>query len=177
MQQLPHDSVLLPRASWYDLPDYLCIFWNASGVLQHKPIEKFLTINSAAFYWSTPFWTGLESTRWWRTLGGYSNAQWCFAGLRDRPTPVSLFHDRPPRCPWSTGAALCGWCHNGHSADTDHEPSLLLHCSMGLDEEMGPAEQSYQMQLPQHWVRSSPEIPRWVWHFIQISQGSRGSNR
>ncbi len=54
---------------------------------------------------------------------------------------------------------------------------------MGLVEEVGPTDQSYQMQLSHNRARSSPEIvlfPRWVWHphpCIQISQASRGSDR
>ncbi len=65
--------------------------------------------------------TSVENTR---------GSQWCPTGLRDRPTPVSHFHERPPRCPWSTDAALCGWCQNGDSADPEHEPSQFSFCRM-----------------------------------------------
>ncbi len=57
------------------------------------------------------------------------------------------------------------------------------NCCMGLVEEMGPTDQFCQMQLTHNRMRGSPEIvffPRWVWHpypCIQISQGSRGSDR
>ncbi len=54
------------------------------------------------------FWSGLDSTRQWRTLGGHSNAQWCSAGLRGRAIPVSPFHERPPRGPRNTDVAVCG---------------------------------------------------------------------
>ncbi len=87
--------------------------------------------------WSIPFWTGLESTSWWRTLGNHSNAQWGSAGLRDRPTLVSPFREQTLRCLRSTDAALCGWCQNGNSADTKHEPSQLSYCCMGPVTEMG----------------------------------------
>ncbi len=59
--------------------------------------------------WNIPFWTGRDSTLWLRTLGGHSNAHWCSTGLRDRPTLGSSFRERPPGCPRSTDAALCGW--------------------------------------------------------------------
>ncbi len=93
--------------------------------------------------WSIPFWSGLESARRWRTPGGHSNAQRCSAGLRDRPTPVSPFRERPPRCPRNNDVALCGWCQNGDPEVTEHEPSQFSYCCMGLVEEMGPADQSY----------------------------------
>ncbi len=36
--------------SWYDLKSFLCICRNSSGVLQHRPLEKALTVTSVAFY-------------------------------------------------------------------------------------------------------------------------------
>ncbi len=106
--------------------------------------------------------------------------QWCPAGLRNRPTPASLFSERSPRCPRSTDATVCGWRENGNSANPEHEPSQL---SYWLVEEMGSTNQSYQMQLSHNWARSSHEFvffSRWVWHrhpCIQISQRFWGSDR
>ncbi len=75
-------------------------------------------------------------------------------GLHDRRnTSVSSFREWPPRCPRSTDAALCRWCRNDDSADTEHEPSQFSYCCMGLVEEMRPTDQSYQRQLPHHWAK------------------------
>ncbi len=38
----------------------------------------------------------------------FPHSQWCSTGLRDRPTLVSPFRKRPPKCTRSTDAALCG---------------------------------------------------------------------
>ncbi len=46
----------------------------------------------------------------------------------------------------------------GGSADTEHEPPQLAYGCVGLVEEMGPTNQSYRMQLPQHWAGSPLEI-------------------
>ncbi len=70
--------------------------------------------------------------------GSLSSSLWLGQGNR---ILVSPFRERPPRCPRSTDAALCGWCQNGNSADTEHEPSHFFCCRMGLVEEMGPTDQ------------------------------------
>ncbi len=80
-----------------------------------------------------------------KTLEGHFNTQWCYAGLRDRPTLVSPFRKRPPRCPWSTYAALCGWFQSGISADKEHESSQFSYCFMRLAEEVGTTDQFCQM--------------------------------
>ncbi len=44
---------------------------------------------------------------------------------------------------------------------------------MVLVKELGPTDQSYQMQLPHNWARSSPEIvffPRWYGTTIPVSK-------
>ncbi len=51
-----------------------------------------------------------KCTRNWRTLGNHSSAQCCSAGLRGRPTPVSLYSERPPRYHRSRIAELIAPC-------------------------------------------------------------------
>ncbi len=56
---------------------------------------------------------------------------------------------------------------------TELEHLQLSYCPMGLVQEMGPFDQSCQMQLTCHWIRSSPEVvifPRWVWQPIPVSK-------
>ncbi len=112
-------------------------------------------------------------------------SQYTVVSRSDRPTPVSHFRERPPRCPRSTDAALCGWCQNGDSEDPEHEPSQFPYCRMVMkwskkwDLPISPTKCIYLT----NGARRSPviaHITRWVWHHhpcIQISQGSRCSDR
>ncbi len=93
----------------------------------------------------------VESTRRWRTLGSHSNAQWCSPR---HPLLLLLFVNDSP----DVLEALTLLFADDDSVDTEHEPSQLSYCCMGLVEEMGPTDQSYQMQLSHNRDRSSPEI-------------------
>ncbi len=131
-----------------------------------------------AMDWSIPFWSGLGSITRWRTFWGHFNAQWCSAGIRDRPTPVSPFREWPSKFPRSTER-----CTLWMILKMVTQRTQFSNCCMGLVEETGPTEQSYEMKLSHNWVRSSLRLPffhQWVWHpnaCFQISQGSRGSDR
>ncbi len=84
----------------------------------------------------------------WVRFAKYITKQESIAGLCDRPTVVSSFHEQPPRYTQSTDAALCGCCEIGNTADTEHKTSQFAYYRMGLVEEMGPTDQSYQVQMP-----------------------------
>ncbi len=161
-----------------------CAWWTkATQLILTKPLTPPIT----DFFWRK--WSpsvlvmslcvGLKHT----FLGGnHSNAQWYFPRLRDRPTVVSPFRERLPRCTQSTDAALCRWRQNGNSTDTGHEPSQLSYCRIELVAEMAPTNQPCWVQIPHHWAKSPTRL-----YFspiglaphpcIQVSRESRGSDR
>ncbi len=63
-----------------------------------------------------------------------------------------LFVNDSPRYPRSTDAALCGLCQKSNTADTEHESSQFSYYRMGLVEEMGLTDKSYQVQVPHNWA-------------------------
>ncbi len=86
-----------------------------------------------------------------------------------------LFVNDSPRYPRSTDAALCGLCQKGNTADTEHESSQFSYYRMGLVEEMGPTDKSYQLQMPHNWAWSSPEV--FIFTAMSLAQPSLYPNK